>query len=408
MSQSQRKRILFFAEAVTLAHVARPLVLAQSLDPAQYEVHFACAPRFEFAFAKTNFRRWDIDSISCEQFLRALAHGSRLYDFATLQKYVDEDLSVIGEVQPDLIVGDFRLSLAVSAAVTKVKYAAIANAYWSPYTKRKLFPLPDVPASRVLGYRLTSALFHLFQPLIFAYHARPLNKLQRKYGLRPLGNLLRVYTYGDYTLYADPPDFYPTSSLPLNHRFLGPIDWSPDTELPPWWNELPADEAIIYVNLGSSGAARLLPRIIQVLSELPITAVVATAGRWRPVELPANVKVCDYIPGREAVSKACLVICNGGSPSVYQALAQGVPIIGITSNMDQCLSMDPVELAQAGVVIPASQTSARSLAKTITAISNQGSFRDNARALQQKLISLNSTQAFDSFVGGLLKPARVT
>src|SRR6185503_2160504 len=250
-------------------HFARPLVLAQSLDSAQYEVHFACAPRFDFAFEKTNFRRWDIDSISCEQFLRALAKGSRLYSYATLQKYIDDDLRVIREVRPDLIVGDFRLSLAVSAAIAGVKYAAIANAYWSPYTKRKRFPLPEVPASRVLGYRFTGALFHLFQPIIFAHHARPLNRLRRKYGFRPLGNLLSVYTYGDYTLYADPPDFYSTTNLPPNHLFLGPIDWSPNTELPSWWNDLPADEAIIYVNLGSSGAVSLLPMIIQVLSALP-------------------------------------------------------------------------------------------------------------------------------------------
>src|SRR5258706_15478105 len=266
MGPSPRKRILFFAEAVTLAHVVRPLVLAQALDPARYEVHFACAPRFEFALAKTNFRRWEIASISCEQFLNALAHGSRMYDFPTLQKYVDDDLRVIREVQPALIVGDFRLSLAVSPTVARVKSAAIANAYWSPFTKKKFFPLPDIPASKVVGYSLASAFFHLFQPIIFAYHARPLNRLRRKYGLSRLGNLLNVYTHGDYTLYADPPDFYATTKLPPNHRFLGPIEWSPDIELPSWWNDLPTDKPIVYVNLGSSGAARLLPLIIQVLS----------------------------------------------------------------------------------------------------------------------------------------------
>ena len=37
----RRLRILFIAEAVSLAHIARPFVLAQSLDPSRYEVHFA-------------------------------------------------------------------------------------------------------------------------------------------------------------------------------------------------------------------------------------------------------------------------------------------------------------------------------------------------------------------------------
>jgi UDP:flavonoid glycosyltransferase YjiC (YdhE family) len=40
----ERKKILFVAEAVTLAHVGRPLALAQMLDRQRYDVHFACAP----------------------------------------------------------------------------------------------------------------------------------------------------------------------------------------------------------------------------------------------------------------------------------------------------------------------------------------------------------------------------
>ena len=117
------------------------------------------------------------------------------------------------------------------------------------------------------------------------------------------------------------------------------------------------------------------------------------------------MKVCDYIPGREAVKKAAFVICNGGSPSVYQALVQGVPVIGIPSNMDQFLAMSSVALAQAGIIVRASQVSARSLTSAIAAITNQGSFRANAQELKHKLISLNCFQAFDSFVGGLLAAA---
>ena len=38
------KNVLFFAEAVTLAHVARPYVLGKALDPARYRVVFARDP----------------------------------------------------------------------------------------------------------------------------------------------------------------------------------------------------------------------------------------------------------------------------------------------------------------------------------------------------------------------------
>src|ERR1044071_6428597 len=113
MGLTDRKRILFIAEAVTLAHVVRPLVLAQSLDSEQYEVHFASADRYGFLFQKSNLRCWQINRISSAAFLRALSHGARLYSYRALEQYVIDDLQLIRDVGPDLVVGDFRLSLAV-------------------------------------------------------------------------------------------------------------------------------------------------------------------------------------------------------------------------------------------------------------------------------------------------------
>ena len=67
-----RKKILFIAEAVTLAHVGRPLALAAALDRSQYEVPFACADGYDFCFAGADLVRWPIRSISSAQFLQAL------------------------------------------------------------------------------------------------------------------------------------------------------------------------------------------------------------------------------------------------------------------------------------------------------------------------------------------------
>ena len=41
-----RKRVLFFAEAATLAHVVRPVVLASGLDAERYCVSVATGPAF--------------------------------------------------------------------------------------------------------------------------------------------------------------------------------------------------------------------------------------------------------------------------------------------------------------------------------------------------------------------------
>jgi Glycosyl transferases, related to UDP-glucuronosyltransferase len=107
-SEFRRSRILFVAEAVTLAHVARPLSLAERLDPGRYEIVFATDPRFDKLIDTSKFLRYDISSIPSAQFLKALASGSRLYDTRTLASYVAADLDLIARTEPDVIVGDFR------------------------------------------------------------------------------------------------------------------------------------------------------------------------------------------------------------------------------------------------------------------------------------------------------------
>ena len=143
-------RVLFFAEAVTLAHVTRPVVLARGLDPARFEVTLASEPRYHTLWREPRVAVRPIHSIPAERFLEALARGRPLYDVDTLRAYVREDLEVIRDTAPDVVVGDFRLSLSVSARVAKVPYLAIVNAYWSPYAHRR-FPMPELPITKTIG-----------------------------------------------------------------------------------------------------------------------------------------------------------------------------------------------------------------------------------------------------------------
>src|SRR5207247_2269556 len=137
---------------------------------------------------------------------------------------------------------------------------------------------------------------------------------------------------GDYTLLADLPSLVPGAALPANHRYLGPILWSPPVALPPWWHTVDDHKPVIYVTLGSSGQVELLPIVVETLGELPVTALVATAGRMELTAVPDNVRVASYLPGSAAAERSALVLCNGGSPTSYQALAAGVPVLGIASN----------------------------------------------------------------------------
>ena len=348
-----QKKILFIAEAVTLAHVGRPLALAQALDPQRFAIDFACADGYEFCFQNTGFPRLRIDSISSAQFLRALAAGKPVYSAATLAAYVKDDLRLLEQTRPDLVLGDFRLSLSVSARLAGIPYAGLTNAYWSPYV-RQHYTVPQLPLTAMLPIRMADALFRLVRPIAFASHTLPLNQVRRRYGLPALGfDLRRIYTDADHTLYADIPELFPAARLPFHHHYIGPVIWSPSMAAPPWWDGLASSRPLVYVTLGSSGQGQLLPRVLQALAGLPLTVLAATAGTIDVEAAPANALVASYLPGEEAARRASLVICNGGSPTSQQALAAGVPVLGIAGNLDQFLNMHGIVAAGAGQLLRA-------------------------------------------------------
>ena len=351
---SRRKRILFIAEDITLAQVVRLNVLARSLDPAHYDVHFACAQFPELVFEGASFARHRIFTLDRKKVFGKLERGGRLYDRRVLGRYVRDELALFEHVQPDLVVGDLRLSLSVSAPAHGVPYASLINAYWSKHMVREQFPLPDHPIVRLLGERLAARYFPRALPTVFAHFAAPVNALRRAHGLEPLGDLIDVLLSGDRVLFPDVPYLTPLAGAPAHHVFLGAVQWSPELPVPEGWDDARFDRHSVYVTLGSSGKADCLPAVLAGLAPLGLTMMVATAGRTAALEPRAGVCVAEYLPGAEAARRAHFVVCNGGSSTAYQALAEGKPVLGICSNLDQYLAMSAIEARGAGILLRAS------------------------------------------------------
>lgn len=391
---SRQKKVLFFAESVTLAHMARPAVLAGMLQHTEFEAVIATDPRYLNLFPDLSVRTVGLFSLSSAEFIDALAKGRPLYTSSLLERYVEEDLRLIDEEEPDIVVGDFRLSLSVSARLRKIPYIAISNAYWSPHA-RVSYAIPELPMTGVLGVRLAQALFSIVRPAVFAMHTLPLNKVRGKYGLKPLGmNLNRVYTDSDYVLYADVPSLVEMFDLPDNHQFLGPVLWSPEHTCPDWWPEIDGVIPNIYVTLGSSGRNDLLPVVLNALKELPVRLLVSTAGSGALNISASNIFTADYLPGAAAAGKSSLVICNGGSLTTYQAFGQGVPVIGIAGNLDQHLNMLAVEKSGAGIRLRTENLATEQLRAAVIKILQEKAYARSAEAIRERMDEMDTRGLF--------------
>jgi choline dehydrogenase-like flavoprotein/UDP:flavonoid glycosyltransferase YjiC (YdhE family) len=354
----EKKTILFMPGSFSLAHVGRLVTLAKALPESKFSVVFAC-DKHSRPFIPARFSFQPATFLHPDEFRQRMEKGHPLIDAPLLRRQIEEDLQIIRKTGADLVVGDFRPSLSVSARLSGVPYINVFNAHWSPWAQEpiEVSSPPDHWFLNLIGRRLGLKLTNTLFPIIKAIHSQPFNRVRKEYGLPSLGNRLKeIYSDGDYTALTDLSDIVPTPGAPGTQRSIGPVIWEPESDLPSWWNDLPNDKPLIYVTLGSSGKTNCLPKILESLDSLPVVVAVATAGRISVTPIPGKRYVADYLPGSLLCKRASVVVNNGGAGGVYQALAEGVPVLGVAANLDQCLVMKTVVRAGAGRLVLADQT----------------------------------------------------
>ena len=394
------KKILFVAEAVSLAHVARPSILARSLDREKYEVVFASNGKFKICTENSDWQTYPVESISPELFMQRLAKGQPVYTEHELAAYVTADIRMLESVRPDAVVGDFRLSLAIAARLQKVPLFIICNAYWSSFAADQRMHAPDLPAAKIIGFPIFDRVFRLVWPFASRLHCIPINRVRKKYGFKPYRSIREYYGDGDVVMYSDTPGLVPaTANLPPTHHYIGPIVWSPSMALPAWWAEAMAIERPrAYITLGSTGSVDLLPEIVAACLEEGLLCLVATAGRGQYKSDSPWVFSAPFLPGDLAAGAATLVICNGGSPTTHQALQQGVPVLGICSNLDQVMNMSGIQRSGAGIGMRAGEFSRSKARAAILTLRLGADLRRRAGELQVEFSSSDPRLLFQKLI----------
>ena len=173
-----------------MTHFARPAALAAALDPAEWDVFFWTPKRFHVLLGDAAAGPGDLRTLDPDAFLRSLANGAVLYTSDVLREYVHDDLAIFKQIQPDLVIGDYRLSLCISAPLSGVPFASIFNAHWSPFYKQPAV-VPELPVTRWISPRILNPLYAGLRPAFFALHAKPVNDARRAFGLSRLISSLR-------------------------------------------------------------------------------------------------------------------------------------------------------------------------------------------------------------------------
>lgn len=391
---TRRRRILVTCESASMGHVARALVIASALDPLEFEVTFATEPRLrELVEALPGVRFQPLAGIAADRFIRMADRGSFALRPRGLQREVGHDLKVFELVQPDLLINDFRTSIAISAEIAGVRSVAVVNAHWSPFRNLPFdAQAPLAPPSRLDRIR------RVLSPAGSASATACVNQVRKRWGLGPVPGYLALLTHSDHVLYAEPEGFVPMHALPDNHAFLGAVHWSPRGATPEWWDAVREDHPLVFVTLGSTGAAARLPVLVRALAGLPVTVAVATAGRIQIPNPPPNVLVADYLPGAEVAKRASLVVCHGGSGVAYQALQAGVPVLSLWSNIDQYLTARMIAYRGAGKECRGDLVGEREVQALARQLLEQDSYHSAARSVSRLFQEYHAPSRLAGFV----------
>jgi MGT family glycosyltransferase len=182
-----------------------------------------------------------------------------------------------------------------------------------------------------------------------------MNPLRSELGLPPVSTIEDTYLAASVVLaYTAEPFEYPRSDWPAKVTLVGPGLWEPPAEPPPWLGGLRRPLVVVTCSTLFQNDRRLAEVACEALAAAPYDVVVTTAD-VDPAGLPvaSNVRIERFLPHAPLLERAVCVVCHAGMGTTQKALAHGVPVVAVPFGRDQPEVARRVEVARAGVRLPA-------------------------------------------------------
>ncbi|NBD25517.1 glycosyltransferase [Paenibacillus glycinis] len=404
---------ILFSTTPLHGHINASLLLAKTLVEKGHEVVWYTGKRFKETIEAIGARHiamsFDYDDRKLEEEfpdrrnhagIEQMKHDMREIFLKPTPTYVREIRSILETFPAEAIVVDpscwFMLPMIESGelksrkvVVTGFTALTVSSVDTPPFG-------PALPVTPGVDERERNiAMNHQFENVIFADVLQYFNQLLSDNGLPQVHvYILDAMTklcdlYLEYTV---PAFEYPRSDLPSTVRFVGPmLDKNAKTpeNLPDWWSELNGERPVVHVTQGTLDTGnfnRLVVPTIRALAEEDVLVVVSTGGR--PVsaigaDLPANVRVAEYLAYNAFLPLVDIMITNGGYGGVQQALANGVPLIAAGDSEDKPEVNQRIAWSGAGLNLLTGAPSPEQLRDAVRTVLADGKYRIRAKQLQE-------------------------
>lgn len=362
-------RVLLFCHGYSLAHTIRPLVVGRALQGRGYRVSMAGRGSHMARIRDEGFPVYDVETLSQDRINAAVARGEyAYYDAAIIDRCVCSERALIRRIGADVVVHDFKPTVALSARLEGVDDVRITQAYNMPGYAHAV----EAPRQRD----------HVAAPFDAYLAARAAE-------VKPQRSLC---------LLADIPELHPPGGEPAGgYYYVGPLVESVPVpahipELDEGWDsKLP----LVYITCGSSGRAPdYLDELVARAAKQPWRFVITTAGRWEPSCLPGNVRVFPFMPGDWILSRASLLVGVPGIGAIYQALSRAVPVLGAPEHADQEYHLNRIRDLGVGIKVDRRDWSGAKMLNAAAAIlENVEQYKQRCMSLSRALQNWNAGEA---------------
>jgi UDP:flavonoid glycosyltransferase YjiC (YdhE family) len=289
---------------------------------------------------------------------------------------------VMEEFEPDLVVSDIlTLAPTLAAEVASVPHATlIPHVYPVQEPGMPLYSLGMRPPRTVVG-RLG---WRAMGPLLGMGLRRGRDDLNETRGRLGLGPIERFHggISEQLAIVATFPQLEYPREWPEHVWVTGPMFF----EVPGEEIELPEGEGPLVVVAPSTSQdpeCELLRVALEALADEPVR-VLATTNRHRPerpIEVPSNAELVDWVLYSQVMPAADVVICHGGHGTVARALAAGAPLLVCPFVGDMAENAARVAWSGAGLSVPRRLLSQRAVRLAVSRLLRHDSFPAQAREI---------------------------
>ena len=303
-------------------------------------------------------------------FYEAVVHATR------------DTVPLVRQLQPDVVVADIlTLAPALAAELGGIPYATLIPHVY-PHGEPH-FPVYSLGA-RLPRSSFGRALWRRGQAQVnrgLQLGRVELNSTRAQLNLPPLEHVHGGISRQLALVGTFPQLEYPRA-WPANVHVVGPLMWEPpaaEIQLPPG----DAPLVLIAPSTAQDPNQRMLVAALKGLAHADVR-VLATWNRRlppRPLPVPANARVVDWVSYSRTMPACSVVVCHGGHGTLARALSSGCAVVACPAVGDMNENAARLDWAGAGVRVPRRFVSPRPIRLAVERALSEPSIRARAREI---------------------------